>query len=392
MTEESRKSLSNSVTTTAIVTCVFFYFLIFAQFGFIHRLAELNPPAFLNEMALFGMGLGGISGCIVAARKFNARHTKAWLMSGFIGCGLAATTVAAVPGIWLVMGAALAVGLFLGLLTVVVVPVISRTLPGHRLGLFTSLGVGTAYGISNIPFIFNLSPQDHCICGGVACVAGVVLTNFLPSLESTKSDMGNEVYRTPTCLYARTGIISLVALFLALIWLDSAAFYVIQETISLKNATWSTDHQLWILASIHFLAAVLTGWCLDRGWVFQIVIIALAVLMIGAWQISHFSNETGPWQAFLYVGAVSMYSVSLVAYGALRPEMNHTLRVQSRAALVFAIAGWFGSGMGIGMARDLHTVPTAFFIAALGVAAISIAVSLFASSHESALLKKARVK
>jgi hypothetical protein len=48
--------------------------------------------------------------------------------------------------------------------------------------------------------------------------------------------------------------------------------------------------------------------------------------------------------------------------------------------------------MGIGMARDLHTVPTAFFIAALGVAAISIAVSLFASSHESALLKKARVK
>ena len=62
-----------------------------------------------------------------------------------------------------------------------------------------------------------------------------------------------------------------------------------------------------------------------------------------------------------YVSGVSLYSVALVAYGALAPERLCSWSISARAGLVFALGGWFGSGMGIGMARDLKRIPDVFF-------------------------------
>lgn len=368
MNEPSTITLKTQATSALIVASVFFYFLIFAQFGFLHRIAESNPPTQLTELALFGMGIGGITGCILAARCFSYRHAKSWLMSGFIACGLAAASVAAIPNIWIDVIAALFVGLFLGILTVVIVPVISRTINPERIGFWVSVGVGGAYAGCNIPFVFNSTPQDHCIMGGAACVVGVILANYLPSVDIPLTTGKSPIYRTPISQFTKIGLAAIVVCFLALIWLDSAAFYIIQETEALKKLTWSFNNQLWNLSAVHFAAALLAGWVLDRGWLQYLLLIALGVLMLGGWQISHPASLESPFPVFAYVAGVSLYSTALVAYAALSPETEHTPKIQTRAAWVFAIAGWFGSAMGIGMAKDLHYIPLAFFVAAAIVA------------------------
>jgi len=377
-----------------IVASVFFYFLIFAQFGFLHRIAETHPPAYLNEIALFSMGFGGILGCIIAARCFSLKHAKSWLMAGFIACGLSATTVAAIPNIWIYIVIAFGVGLFLGILTVVVVPILSNSFPGKSLGTWTALGVGTAYACSNIPIIFNSSPQNHCIIGGMVCALGVVLSNYLPSFGTSNNQETNQQYPTPIALYLKGGVIAVVAMFLALIWLDSAVFYIIQETESLKSSTWSTDGQLWTIAIIHFIAAIVAGKCLDKGWIFQLLIFALLLLSLGAWKIIHPSaaGSSLPIYIHAYVVAVSLYSTSLVAYAALRPETKNTPAIPTRAAWVFAVSGWVGSGMGIGMAKDLNTIPNCFFLIAFCISIAGVMFLKFSYPKKSTELHPALAK
>lgn len=375
MISPSNITFKAQATSALIVASVFFYFLIFAQFGFLHRITESNPPSELTEIALICMGIGGITGCIMAARRFTYKHAKSWLMSGFIVCGLTATSVAAIPNIWIDVVAALFVGLFLGILTVVIVPVISRTIRPERIGFWVSLGVGGAYATCNIPLIFNSTPQDHCIMGGAACVVGVVLANYLPSVETPSATKKRPTYKTPISQFTKVGLAASVVCFLALIWLDSAAFYIIQETESLKKLTWSVNNQLWNLSAVHFAAALLAGWFLDRGWLQYLLLIALGILMLGGWQIGHPAAHESPWPVFAYVAGVSLYSTALVAYAALRPETEYTPKIQTRAAWVFAVAGWFGSAMGIGMAKDLHRIPLGFFVAAAIVAGVSFLAS-----------------
>jgi len=59
----------------------------------------------------------------------------------------------------------------------------------------------------------------------------------------------------------------------------------------------------------------------------------------------------------LYTTGVSLYSAALVYFPARGGRVWPV-------ALLFAIAGWIGSAMGIGMAQDLNAVPLPFLIAA----------------------------
>jgi len=380
MNDSMIRSPKTRINTLFIVACVFFYFLIFAQFGFLHRIQESHPPGYLIEMALFAMGFGGILGCIAAACFFSYKHAKSWLMAGFIGCGLAATAVAAIPNIWFAITAALCVGIFLGSLTVSIVPVLSKTFPIKQIGLLTATGVGTAYALANIPFIFNSSAQDHCIMGGAACVIGVVLSNYIPTFGLLPSVERGEKRSTPRNLYWKGGLAAVTAIFLALIWLDSAVFFIIQETESLKANTWSAPGQLWAIAGIHFAAAILGGKILDKGWFFPLMLFSLGLLILGSWSISHPIGNASSWPIYLYVTAVSFYSTGLVSYAALRPEMKQSPKIQTRAAWVFGIAGWVGSGMGIGMAKDLHTIPNLFFLVVVLLALADVIFLRFSKS------------
>lgn len=373
MTDNKLKRLRTKLSSAFIVGSVFFYFLIFAQFGFLHRLQEMEGPTYLSEVSLFVMGLGGIIGCVLTARYFDYKHAKSWLMGSFIGCGLTATTIAAVPQTAIIIMAGLGVGLSLGILTVCVVPIISKTFAGDKLGLWTGLGVGVAYGLCNVPWIFDSTPIDHCILAGGACVLGVILTNYLPEIPENPSFTLEVEWKTSPTLFYKTGLVIVVLLFLILIWMDSAVFTIIQETGNVKAAVWSDPGQLWLMGFIHFLAAVVAGWLLDRGWLLTCLIAAMGLLIIEAWGLSHPNDLSIAFATNFYVAAVSIYSTALVAYGALQPERRYLPKIQVRAAWVFGIAGWIGSGLGIGMARDLNAVPGLFILAAVAVSVFSLA-------------------
>jgi cytochrome c oxidase cbb3-type subunit 2 len=73
--------------------------------------------------------------------------------------------------------------------------------------------------------------------------------------------------------------------------------------------------------------------------------------MLGSGGIGVLRAET------FYTVGVSLYSVALLYV----PARSGRVRT---AALVFAVAGWIGSALGIGMAQDLARVPAAFVIMA----------------------------
>jgi cytochrome c oxidase cbb3-type subunit 2 len=67
---------------------------------------------------------------------------------------------------------------------------------------------------------------------------------------------------------------------------------------------------------------------------------------------------------WLYAAAVSLYSTALVFAPSAPGSRATTGSPAIRAAALFAIAGWLGSVLGIGMAQDLHTIPSWLPIAA----------------------------
>ncbi|MDQ5979876.1 MAG: hypothetical protein QG602_2851, partial [Verrucomicrobiota bacterium] len=181
------------------------------------------------------------------------------------------------------------------------------------------------------------------ISAGLAAVAALGLARVRPVWTAAQ----------PT---GRASVWRWVAVFLALVWLDSAAFYIIQQTPLLRGATWSGLSRLWGNGAVHLGAALLAGWLLDRGSLRVVagaawLALAVACLSLGA-------TEPGGATGFLYAGGVSLYSTALVCFAARdgRPGV---------AAAVFAVAGWIGSALGIGLAQDLHGVPP-WFVAASG--------------------------
>jgi len=175
---------------------------------------------------------------------------------------------------------------------------------------------------------------------------------------------GEEPDAKLSVLFKSKGVTLVTLLFLGLIWLDSAAFYLIQSSEVLRKASWDTDQQLWMNACIHYAMALCGGWILDRGWVFRCLIGAFVLLEVGAWIFEEGTRFAGM-ATILYVSGVSLYSTALVGYAALSPQLKNNWRISTRAGLVFAIGGWFGSAMGIGMAKDLNAIPGSFLLIAL---------------------------
>jgi cytochrome c oxidase cbb3-type subunit 2 len=63
-----------------------------------------------------------------------------------------------------------------------------------------------------------------------------------------------------------------------------------------------------------------------------------------------------------YCIGVSIYSTALVLAPSLFVDNKFCKDTKFRSGVLYAVAGWFGSAMGIGMAQDLHIVPITFII------------------------------
>jgi cytochrome c oxidase cbb3-type subunit 2 len=154
--------------------------------------------------------------------------------------------------------------------------------------------------------------------------------------------------------------------FTALVWLDSAAFFIIQSSPVLKAGAWQGNLHLWRTGLLHLAAAIVSAVLLARRGL--AVTLALALAALGAACILLLDPVRIPMAAFLYPIGVSLYSVALVAYPSfLMPSGSRAVRARS-AGYLYAVAGWVGSAMGIGMSRNLHHVPAGF---------VAVAAALF---------------
>jgi len=343
-------------TAVLAVAATYFYFLIFAQFGFLKAVrAVVGEDDSLLRPIMAMMGISGIAGSLLAARAYAETRARVLMFGGFTFCGMAAgmSLAAGSPG-WLFLCAALT-GVGAGAVTVTLAAMLQREVGVGKLGLCVGAGTGLAYGLCNLPGVFNAGAAGQAALGLVACGAGcLAVLGFVQ--RAPKSEAGG-------LDYSSRGIGGWVAVFFVLVWLDSTAFYVIQHTPVLKGGTWGGDAQLYLNAVVHAGAALLAGLMLDRGMIVTTVLGAVGLLvtacvLIGAGP-GYFA--TG---AFCYAAGVSFYSAALVFYPARSGRAG-------LAALVYAVAGWGGSALGIGLAQNLAAVPV-WMLVATGALVLSL--------------------
>jgi cytochrome c553 len=344
------------IAAVLAVFATYVYFLLFAEFAFLERVRQVAPGFAQQRLAMLALGLGGVAGALGAAALFRPQRAVrmlAWMLRASAASALLSLLA---PNLATLALAAVLSGAALGALTVTLAATLRGTLGRNHLGLGIGAGTGLAYALCNIPSVFHASPttQTWLASAAVTAASGVVRWMALPpGRPPGQSSRG--VGST-----ARW-----ILVLLPLVWLDSAAFYIIQHTPALRAATWERPSTLWVNAGLHLAAALLSGWCLDRGRLRGIITLASLALGLAVLSLDGaLPSWVGP--NLLYVAGVSLYSVALV-------DIPARSGAPWAAAGIFAIAGWAGSALGIGMAQDLARVPPAFVAIAFAVVVISFA-------------------
>lgn len=331
------------LAAVALIAATYAYFLIFAEFAFLELLRARVGEAGLRP-AMGALGAGGVAGSLMAGWRFDAARYARALRMGAAGCAVAAAAACFYAG----AATAAAIGLSLGWLTVTLVSGLRAAAGARGLGLATGVGTGLAYAACNVPWIFEASPLAQSWAG-----VGFMALAFAVAGKLDASPMRAAEAKD----YSGARAAGWTAVFLALVWMDSAAFYIIQHTEALRAGTWGGGGRLWLNAAMHLAVAVASGAWLDRRGLGRVALCAWAALAAGCVLLGDGFRMWAGAEIF-YTAGVSLYSVALVYYPAAgaRPWL---------AGIAFATAGWLGSALGIGMAQDLHAVPV-WFVAAAG--------------------------
>ncbi|MFI5357583.1 MAG: cbb3-type cytochrome c oxidase subunit II, partial [Opitutales bacterium] len=332
------------IAAVAIVAATYLYFLLFAEFA----LLRLVPPGWPLRAVMVALGVGGVCGSVAAARAFFRPRLRSSLAAGFLVAAVGAQlALMARSGQVLLLGAWLA-GLGLGWLTVTLASGLRALLGNEHLGLACGLGTGLAYAACNVPRVFAAAPRAQTWIALAVVLTGAALTPWLEARPERREPEG-DFRRGPAGAW--------IAVLLALVWLDSAAFFIIQQTPALKAAAWAGAWTLEGNALMHFGTAVVAGLALDRGRRMELPVLAGA-LLVGA--CLGLEGRGAVWAPLLYTAGVSLYSTVLIYYPARggRPGLT---------AAVYVVAGWGGSALGIGMAQDLQRIPAWFLALAAAV-------------------------
>jgi cytochrome c oxidase cbb3-type subunit 2 len=338
-----------------LIAITYVYFLIFAQFAFLKRLATLNIADAHLKAVMAAMAVGGIGLSLLTPRSRLIATPRIALSIGLSLCGLAALLTTLPLTLLGAIGVSLLIGCGLGVLTVTLVTHLRLYVGTHRPLLKVGLGTGIGYLICNLPFVFTAPPEAQAWLSAALCVSGIglVLTSHTTQLEIVASPLA-----------ANISFPRVLLCFTALVWLDSAAFFIIQQTPALKAGTWQGSLHLWINGGLHLLAAVLSAFLLRRRGTSFVLALAYAALAMACVLLLHPGSIL--LASVLYPIGVSLYSVALVAYPSLLAPAATVEERARHAGWIYAIAGWFGSAMGIGMGQNLGHVPV-LFVAAAGV-------------------------
>lgn len=335
-----------------VVAATYFYFLLFAEFALL-TLAERAGHGGAALRGLLGvLGVGGVAGSVCAAWIHRPERARARLSAALAACGAAGLLALGAERFAELAVVCALVGVSLGALTVTLAATLGRVMGGARLGLGIGLGTGAAYALCNLPVVFAADARVQAVLAAAATVLGLVATRGLAPEERDPAPP------------ERSGTARWIVALLALVWLDSAAFYIIQHSEALRGATWAGEGMLHANAVVHLLAAVASGAVIDAGWrraplLAAVLLLGAAVLVLGG---AVPASLPAHW---LYTAGVSLYSVALVHFPAATGRAGV-------AAAVFGVAGWGGSALGIGMVQDLHAVPGWFV--ALATAAVFVAL------------------
>jgi cbb3-type cytochrome c oxidase subunit II len=343
----------------ALVAITYIHFLIFAQFAFLKRLDALGLAGARLKPIIAAMAAGGILLSLLTPR-LKLRPSTA------LRAGLALSAAAAFLSLLpLNLAAALAVsaltGAGLGILTVTLVTHLRQWAGDRNPLLAIGLGTGIGYFACNIPAFFTAPAATQATIAGLLCLAAFCLP--LAPRAGSLSLISTHAALPPATAFPR----ALVS-FTALVWLDSAAFFIIQNTPSLKAGTWQGSLHLWLNAGLHLGAALAAVWLLRRRGLGPVL--AAAFVALGGACLLLLDPHRAWAASVLYPCGVSLYSVSLVAYPSFLSNSASPFQRAQRAGWLYALAGWTGSALGIGMGQNLGHVPP-LFVAAAGAAILA---------------------
>ena len=338
----------------SLVAITYVYFLIFAQFAFLKRLAALGIADEHLKPIMAAMAVGGIALSLVAPRLAILPSANTRLRLGLIACAAAALLAVLPLNFASAIAVSLLVGVSLGLLTVTLVAHVRRFVGNRHPLLAVGAGTGAGYLLCNFPAFFDASPETQSLAAALLCLLGIGVT-FAPLPHLAEPEIPAQQSPTP--------FLPALCAFTALVWLDSAAFFIIQNTPQLKAVTWQGTLHLWANGALHFAAALFSAWLLSRKGLSPILVGAFFALCTAC--LLHNPDRVFLASAFYPVG-VSLYSVALVAYPALLAPAAGDIDRGKIAGWLYAVAGWTGSALGIGMGQNLGYVPVAF-VAAAGV-------------------------
>lgn len=339
----------------AAIAATYVFFLLFAQFGLLATLRqELADPRGV-EMAMAVMGVAGLAGSLLTGAFLRRLAPRRAVPAGLLACAIVALSAPAAHGLPALLLISGLTGLAASFLTVSLAAGLRVWLPVPRFGLHIGIGTGLAYAICNIPSLFESSPAVRSIIPGLLCaVAGLV---FLREGGAPPEAKASATGGLSWADVGARGVAGVVLAFVGLIFLDSAAFAIIEQNPMLDVFAWGRGNGRIVPGLIHALAAVAGGWLIDRARFRGVLVIAYALFVLALGAITR-DQHFGGW---LYVAAVSLYSTALVAYPGLRGD---GIAPRWRAALVYGIGGWLGSALGVGLAQQMDHIPLSAVLAA----------------------------
>jgi cytochrome c oxidase cbb3-type subunit 2 len=357
----------------SLVAITYAYFLIFAQFAFLRRLANLGLADAHMKAVMAAMAAGGILLSLLAPRISLWPSPDLRLRAGLSAAAGAAFLALLPLGFAAAIAVSFLTGAGLGVLTVTLVTHLRRW-AGNRAPLFAvGAGTGIGYLVCNLPSLFTARAETQALFAGILCLAGIGLT-LLPSPAPVEI---HEAHPRPAIPFYRV-----LASFTALVWLDSAAFFIIQNTPALKADAWQGTLHLWANGLLHLAAALAAAWFLRSRGLSPVLTAAFLALAIACALL--LDPGRAPLASIFYPIGVSLYSVALVAYPSLLAPAASVAERGRMAGWIYAIAGWSGSAMGIVMSQHLGRVPPAFVFSAGTVVFLEWPLRLFSRRRREA--------
>ena len=220
----------------SLVAITYVYFLIFAQFAFLKRLSSLGVAGTHLTAVMAAMAIGGILFSLLAPRISSFASPALRLRAGLFASSAAAFLSLLPLGLSASIALSFLIGAGLGLLTVTLVTHLRLWTGNRNPLLLVGVGTGVGYFICNLPPFFEASAETQAAAAGMLCLIGIGIT-WLPNHSPAKETEEKPPSPIP--------FLRVLACFTALVWLDSAAFFIIQKNPELKAGTWEGSAHLW---------------------------------------------------------------------------------------------------------------------------------------------------